>query len=119
MKKIVLTIVAMLSMTTTFAETVNSIDKAAFTLDVNNEALARSLSLTEEQEIAVSEITSRFEWDMRRAGKAKEADRQKKLRKAVNRNLANLSKVLTPEQYRKYKAIVNATFVNRGLISMI
>lgn len=119
MKKIVLTIVAMLSMTTTFAETVNSIDKAAFAIEVNNDALARSLSLSLEQEEAVKDISARFEWDMRRAGKAKEANRQKKLRKAVNRNLANLSQVLTPEQYRKYKAIVNATFVNRGLISMI
>ena len=119
MKKIVLTIVAMLCMSTTFAETVSNIDRKAFTLDVNNESLARSLSLTEEQEIAVSEITLRFKWDMRRAGKAKEADRQKKLRKAVNRNLAYLSQVLTAAQYRKYLAIVNATFVNRGLISMI
>lgn len=119
MKKMVLTIVAMLSMTMAFGETrsTNSYD-AAYTINVNNNALARSLSLTEEQEYAVNMITSRFEYDMKRAGKANEADRQVKLRKAVKRNLSHLSQVLDRNQYRKYVAILNATFVNRGINMM-
>ena len=55
---------------------------------------------------------------MKRAGKATDDDRQKKLRKAVKRNLGQLSQVLTREQYRKYVAIINATFVNRGITIM-
>lgn len=119
MKKIVLTIVAVFSMTMAFGETANNFDKAAFTIDVNNTSLARTLALTEDQEAAVNDITMRFKWDMSRAAKANGANRQQKLRKAVNRNLASLSKVLTKSQYHKYVTIINTTFVNRGLISMM
>lgn len=112
----VLTIVAMLSMTMTFAATPSTNnDAAAYSFNVNNNSLARSLNLTEEQEYSVNIIIARFEYDMKRAGKATDDDRQKKLRKAVKRNLGQLSQVLTREQYRKYVAIINATFVNRGI----
>lgn len=119
MKKIVLTIAAVLSMTMAFGETANNFDKAAFTIDVNESAMARALNLTDDQEVVVNEITARFEWDMRRVAKANDANRQKKLHKAVNRNLASLSKVLNKEQYRKYVAVLNSTFVNRGIISLM
>lgn len=119
MKKIVLTIVAMLSMTMAFGETTKNKIDAAYTINVNNNALSRSLALTEEQQYAVNEIITRFEYDMRRVAKSSEIDRQKRLRKAVNRNLAMLSRVLTPAQYRKYMLVLNATFVNRGINTMM
>lgn len=116
----VLTIVAMLSMTMTFATTTPTTtnDAATYSFNVNNNALARSLKLNEEQEYFVNIITSRFEYDMKRAGKATDADRQKKLRKAVKHNLGQMSQILTREQFRKYLTIINATFVNRGITIM-
>lgn len=119
MKKIVLTIIAVLSMTMTYAETTKNTEKSVYAMKVNDHALARSLALTEYQQYAVSEIMTRFKWDMQRVAKSNDADRQKKLRKAVSRNLTSLSKVLTPEQYRKYNVLINATFVNRGIIHMM
>lgn len=116
MKKIVLTIVAMLSMTMAFGETVKSKNyDAAYILKVNNRSLSRSLALTLDQQYAVNEIISNLEYDMKRVAKADENNRQKKLRKAINRNLGQLSCVLTREQYRKYITVFNATLQNRGI----
>lgn len=118
MKKMIMMVVALLSMTATYAETETekmALNTSAYDMHVSTNALARALTLSFDQREAVEDITADFAARMRRAGRADEDVRSEKVRKAVNRNLAYMRSVLTGEQYRQYTAILQATFVNRGL----
>ena len=119
MKKIVLTLAVMLSMTTTFAASKNtSSNEAIYVMDNNTGSLARCLRLEPDQEAEVERIQSIFTADMKDAFKASDDKQQVKLRKAVKRNLRQLSYILNRDQMRTYLRIINATFVNRGIQMM-
>lgn len=117
MKKVILMAVALLSMSTAFAENdhVNNA-REAYVMNVNPYSLGRTLALKGEQMEAVEYITEKFRMEMYRAGYSKEAVRQERLKKAVNRNLSYMRSVLSHEQYRTYVMVLNATLHNRGLM---
>ena len=118
MKKIVLAIVAMLSMTMAKAENENlntTNATSAYVFDVNMKALSRALLLSSDQFDAVSSIQNTFNIEMMNAATADRSDRTELTKTAVTHCLRHLSQVLDREQMRKYISILNVTFNNRGI----
>lgn len=118
MKKIVLAIVAMLSMTMAKAENENlntTNATSAYAFDVNMKSLSRAFLLSSDQFDAVSGIQNTFNIEMMNAATADRSDRTELTKTAVKHCLRHLSQVLDREQMRKYISILNATFNNRGI----
>ena len=119
MKRLFLTVVAVLSMTMTFAENekLNSVENAnAYNMAVNYDRLADCLGLSMDQAEAVQDIHSSFCADMMNAAGANADERESMVKKAVEKDLKYMRYVLTQDQYCKYLMLLNATFNNRGLI---
>lgn len=118
MKKIVLTVMAMLSVTMAFAEneTVEATNTTnAYNMNVNMDKLSDYLGLSLDQEEFVSDIHKAFCADMLNAAVADKADRKDMMDKAITKELKHLRYVLTNSQYRKYLVVLNTTINNRGL----
>ena len=118
MKKIVLTLVALMSMTTTFAEnegmnTMNTTE--AYNMTVNMKSLAHALGLTNDQLESVAEVHKTFSSEMMFAAQASKEERSKMVEKAINKDLAYMNYILNKDQYRKYVMLLNVTLINRGL----
>ncbi len=119
MKRLFLTVVAVLSMTMTFAENekLNNVNNAnTYNMSVNMGKLSDYLGLSYDQVDVVQQIHSSFCADMMNAAGAANADERKSMiDKAVSTDLKCMHYVLTGEQYRKYLKVLNVTFLNRGL----
>lgn len=120
MKKIVLTVVAVMSMTMTFAASENDNNDAsananAYRFNVSTYALSRALNLNHDQVDAVEEINRTFAAEMMNASVADSSDREAKIDKAIKKDLAYMRYVLNNRQYREYVKLLNITLNNRGL----
>lgn len=118
MKKIVLTVVAMLSMTMAFAEneTVEATNATnAYKMDVNMNKLSYYLGLSMDQEEFVKDVHKAFCADMMNAAVANKDERKAMVDKAIKKDLRNLRYILSEGQYRKYLIVLNTTLNNRGL----
>ena len=115
MKKIVLTLVALMSMTTIFAENEGMNTTEAYNMTVNMKMLARTLNLSQDQVESVAEVHKTFSSEMVFAAQYGKEERSKMVEKAVNKDLAYMNYILNKDQYRKYVMLLNTTLVNRGL----
>ncbi len=118
MKKMILTVVALMSMTMTFAENTNTTSQnalEAYRMDVNMNKLSKTLALSYDQVDAVSEVHKTFSTEMMLAAQYAGKEREAHVNKAVQRDLAYLRHILNDDQYRKYVQLLNLTFQNRGL----
>ena len=115
MKKIVLTLVALMSMTTTFAENEGMNTTEAYNMTVNMKSLAHALGLTNDQVESVAEVHKTFSTEMMFAAQYGKDERSKMVEKAVNKDLAYMNYILNKDQYRKYVMLLNITLANRGL----
>lgn len=118
MKRLFLTVMAVLSMTMTFAENeeLNTVSNAnAYKMSVNYDKLADALDLTFDQLEAVQDIHSEFCADMMNAGSANASERKAMVKEALAKDLKHMRSVLSGEQYHTYLKLLNATIVNRGL----
>ena len=118
MKKIVLVVVAMLSMTMSYAENENAnntLGVEAYDMSVNIRKLAVTLDMTIEQMEAVEDIHRNFCNEMMLAAHADKSEREAMVDKAVKKDVRYMHYVLNKEQYRKYLILLNATLRNRGL----
>ncbi len=118
MKRLFLMVIAVLSITMTFAENeeLNSVENAnLYNMSVNYEMLADYLELTSEQLEEVENIHTSFCIDMENAKDANSEERKSIIKNAVNKDLNNMSYILDMEQYYKYKKLLNDTFNNRKL----
>lgn len=117
MKKIFLTIVAMLSMTMAYAETENvniENNMKAYDMSVNYTKLAVCLGLDLDQMEVVENIHETFREEMLNVASAKE-DKSERLNTAVKRDLQYMRYVLDDKQFNKYQKLLNVTLDNRGL----
>ena len=118
MKKIVLTLVALMSMTMTFAENesaANLNNTESYNMTVNMNKLASALGLSQDQMESVAEVHKTFSSEMMFAAQYDREERSKMVDKAVNKDLAYMNYILSRDQYRKYVMLLNVTMVNRGL----
>lgn len=118
MKKFFLTLVALMSMTATFAagENDNTVAEAnKYNVSFNLSSLSKTLRLDFDQVRAVADINEMFASDMLNASAASHSERKEMVDKAVKRDLAYMRSVLDKEQYRKYVMLLNTTINNRGL----
>ena len=119
MKKMFLTIAMALTMTAAFAEgdnenSVNNLN--AYNMRVNMTMLSKALHLNSDQRETVEFVHEMFSHDMMNAATAAtKEERDQKVKRAVNRDLANMRYILNDEQYHQYVRILNITFNNRGL----
>ena len=118
MKRMILTIVAMLSMTMTFAENenMNALNTTeAYDMTVNMKKLSQALGLSKDQVEGVAEVHKTFSAEMLFAAQYGKEERAKMVEKAINKDLAYMNYMLSDTQYRKYLMLLNLTLVNRGL----
>jgi len=115
MKKIVLTLVALMSMTTIFAENEGMNTTEAYNMTVNMKNLARTLNLSKDQVESVAEVHKTFSSEMVFAAQYGKEERTKMVEKAINKDLAYMNYILNKDQYRKYVMLLNMTLINRGL----
>ena len=118
MKRLFLTVVAMLSMTLTFAENenMNSVNTAeAYNLSVNINQLSKALGLADDQVEAVAEIHKTFCSEMMFATQYGKEERDARVDAAIKKDLGFMNYILNRDQYRKYVMLLNVTMVIRGL----
>lgn len=115
MKKMIMFVVAMLSVTMTFAEDNNANNVEAYNMTTNMKSLARALQLTDDQKAGVAEVHATFCAEMQTAAVADEADREQLVKFALYKDLKYMYMILNKEQYTLYTRILNVTLNNRGL----
>ena len=111
----IIMVVAMLSMTTMFAEDENVNNVNAYDMTVNMNKLSEALSLSLDQQESVKEIHQEFCAEMMNAANASKDEREEMVNKAVRKDITYMRYVLSRKQYRKYLLLLNTTFNNRGL----
>lgn len=130
MKKIVLTLAAMFSMTMAFAEnsdkhgnetqkapevTVANMDQK-YDMSLNYSSLASALQLDNYQMEAVQIVHNKFVGEMNDAAQADASERSTMVKQAADKELKYMSYILTRDQYRKFNTLLNVTLNNRGLL---
>ena len=118
MKKIVLMVVAMFTMTTSFAENENNSavkSVEAYDMTVNMRKLAVALDLTSDQIEAVQDIHTAFCNDMMLAAYAHADERNAMVEQAVKKDVRYMHYILNEKQYKTYLLLLNTTLKNRGL----
>ncbi len=114
----ILTMVAMLSMTFAFAENenMNALNSTeAYDMTVNMDKLSKALGLSKDQVEGVAEVHKTFSAEMVFAAQYGKEERAKMVDKAIKKDLAYMDYMLNPDQYRKYVMLLNVTLNNRGL----
>lgn len=114
MKKIVLTMVAVICLATTSFAAGNQPTANNWTANINVEMLAKYLKLSEQQAQEVEHISDFFTEEMETANNADSA-RTDLTTKAVKTNLRLMSKTLDKKQYAKYALLVKTTLYNKGI----
>ena len=114
----ILTMVAMLSMTTAFAEGENAasvVNMEAYDLNINMNKLSKALNLADDQKEAVAEIHHTFAAELRFAAEYGKNDRKAMMNHAIENDVKWMRYVLNNEQMRTYLMLLNTTLNNRGL----
>lgn len=118
MKKIVLTVVAVMSMTMAFAADENDNNTAttnAYKFNLSTYALSRALNLNQDQIDVVEDINRTFSAEMMNAAVSDSSEREAKVNAAIKKDLSYMHYVLNNSQYREYVKLLNVTLNNRGL----
>ena len=118
MKKMILTLVAMLSMTTAFAEgekatSANSVE--AYELNINMNKLFAALDLANDQKEAVADIHHTFASELKFAAQYANNDRKALVARAIDNDVKWMRYVLNDKQFHTYLTLLNTTINNRGL----
>ena len=118
MKRMFLTVVAMLSMTMTFAEDENLNNTAnvqAYNMEVNYQRLGDALNLSKDQLEAVQDVHKEFCANMMSVAAASGESRNALMDNAIKKDLDYMRIILDRKQYKQYLLLLNTTLVNRGL----
>ena len=119
MKRLFMVVVAMLSMTMTFAENETAANlnatEAYDMQSANMKKLGMALNLSKDQVESFAEIHKTFSAEMLFAAQTVGDERQKMVEKAIRKDLAYMNYILSSDQYRKYVMLLNMTLMNRGI----
>ena len=113
MKKIVLTLVAMMAVTCSFAKS-NENDKR-FDMSCDIYRLSVVLDLDERQMDAVEAILDDFSTEMQSLTTLKGPQQRFRIHQAVRKDAAQMRQVLNDKQFRDYMRILMVTLRNRHL----
>ena len=114
----ILTLVAMLSMTTAFAEgekAANANNVEAYELNINMNKLFAALDLANDQKEAVADIHHTFASELMFAAQYGSNDRKALVDRAIENDVKWMRYVLNDKQMRTYLTLLNTTLNNRGL----
>ena len=114
----ILTMVAMLSMTAAFAEGENTVEVSnleAYELNINMNKLSNALGLYDDQKEAVEELHHTFEAELKFAAVYGKNDRDAMVKRAISNDLKWMHHILNERQMHTYLTLLNATMKNRGL----
>ena len=115
----IMTLVAMLSMTTAFAEDENTNavkNVEAYKMDVNMDKLSDALHLDWNQRNAVENIHHVFNTEISYAAQYGKNDRDAMVKRAIDTDIKRMSYVLNDTQMHKYMEILKSTIRNRGIV---
>ena len=118
MKRFVLTAMAIMTMTMTFADNEannNTSNVSAYEMNVNMHSLGKALNLSRDQYEFVEDAINAFSEDMMSIAAAEGSDRLSMVHNAVMKNLSLTRGILTHAQYQKYVMLLNMTLNTRGL----
>lgn len=115
MKKMILMVVALLSMTATFAEDTKVNNANAFDMSVNYNKLGEALNLNSDQLESLQDVHKAFCAEMLNAANAEKDEQKVMMDKAIKKDLKFMRYILSNKQYRKYLMLLNVTLNNRGL----
>lgn len=118
MKKIIMTIVAAMSMTMVSAGNASApvlVENNVYDMNVNMRRLATTLGLDLYQMECVDYLYKAFCSEMLTASNAADNEKREMVDKAVEKNLEYMSYILDRKQFEKYTNLVNNTLKNRGL----
>ena len=119
MKKMILTMVAMLSMTTAFAEgekTAEVSNLEAYEMNINMNKLSKALGLYDDQKEAVEEVHHTFAAELKFAAVYGKKDRDTMMKRAISNDVKWMRYILDKDQMHTYLLLLNTTLRNRGLI---
>ena len=130
MKKIVLTMAAVMTFTLGFAETktnnaeqrvdnfvmnFDKIDEMRFDMSFDMRRLAAKLDLTEEQMDAVEAIQNCFNNEMQSLATMRGFHRRHLVHQAVRKDVRQMQHVLNDKQFNTYMILLGTTLHNKGL----
>ena len=116
MKKIILTVVATMMMTISFAETnnvnaVKNVNNSGLTFDLRR--LAVTLNLTDTQMEAVKVISDNFNDELISATSARRFQRHALIQQAIRKDAKQMRNVLNDKQFNTYMQLLGVTLQNR------
>ena len=115
MKKIIVTMVAMMAVTFSFAETnSNKVDKR-YDMSCNMDRLSEVLTLDENQTDAVESIHNNFNTELQSLASVRGPLQRHMLHQAVRKDAHQMKQVLNDKQFALYMRIVFNTLRNRQL----
>lgn len=118
MKKVIITLVAVMAVTVSMVaapKAEKNAEPTQYTIDFNSYSIARYLGMSSDQVADMNMVHDNFSREMKKAEKAEGANRDKLTKKAINRNVSYMRNILSEDQFRKYRVVLNATLNNRGL----
>ena len=115
MKKIILTVVAAMALTTSFAETQSKNADKKFDMNCDIYRLSEVLGLNDEQMDKVEAIHETFTDDMQTAAEVQGMRQRHMIHQAVRKDAREMHRILTEEQFRDYMRILGVTLRNRRL----
>ena len=115
MKKIIVTLVAMMAVTFSFAETnSNKVDKR-YDMSCNMDRLSEVLALDENQEDAVESIHNNFNTELQSLASVRGPQQRHLVHRAVRKDAHQMKQVLNDKQFALYMRIVLNTLRNRQI----
>lgn len=119
MKKMLLTVVAVMALTTGFAQRGHhfmSANPESYDMTIDMRRLSAKLDLNSNQMDAVEVIHQIFSDEMSSAGSAKGGrERATLVRQAVGKDIHQMRRVLDDNQFHTYMMLLGTTLHNRGL----
>lgn len=115
MKKIIVTLVAMMAVTFSFAETnSNKVDRR-YDMSCNMDRLSEVLALDENQADAVESIHNNFNTELQSLASVRGPLQRHMLHQAVRKDAHQMKQVLNDKQFALYMRIVFNTLRNRQI----